>query len=188
MQRRYTLRPATASICLARVVLAAGCGGSGKGPTDGSSSPLLPSSPTALPRLDPAAFQALLTELHGKPVVVNIWASWCGPCRQEAPELAAVSRAHQGQVQFVGVDVVDKVGLARAFIQQYGWIYPSVFDATGAIRDSLGLIGQPDTLVFDAAGQRSFVSSGPITRQILEAAVAKALQRAASATTSPTGY
>ena len=188
MQPRTTLLPFTAVVCLALVVLAAGCGGSGKGPVDGPSRPLLPSSPTALPRLGPAAFQALLSELHGKPVVVNIWASWCGPCRQEAPELAAVSRAHQGQIQFVGVDIEDQVGRARAFIQQYGWTYPSVFDATGAIRDSLGLIGQPDTLVFDAAGQRSFVSSGPITRQVLEAAVAKALQRGASTTTSPTGY
>jgi cytochrome c biogenesis protein CcmG/thiol:disulfide interchange protein DsbE len=188
MQQRATPRAATAAICLALIVLAAGCGGSGKGPTGGPSGPLLPSSATALPRMDPATFQALLTELRGKPVVVNIWASWCGPCRQEGPELAAVSRAHQGQVQFVGVDIEDQVGLARKFIEQYGWTYPSVFDSTGAIRDSLGLIGQPDTLVFDAAGRRSFVSSGAITRQVLESAISKALQRGASSTTSPMGY
>ena len=188
MQQRATPRAATAAICLALIVLAAGCSGSGKGPTGPPSGPLLPSSATALPRMDPATFQALLIELRGKPVVVNIWASWCGPCRQEGPELAAVSNAHQGQVQFVGVDIEDQVGQARTFIEQYGWTYPSVFDSTGAIRDSLGLIGQPDTLVFDAAGRRSFVSSGPITRQVLEAAISKALQRGASSTTSPTGY
>ena len=186
--RRGCLRSSTAMMGVALMLLAAACSASGKGPTDGRSGSLLPSSPTALPKLDPAAFQELLVQLRGKPVVVNIWASWCGPCRQEGPELAAVAKMRQGEVQFVGVDIQDQVPLARTFIEQYGWIYPSVFDATGAIRDSLGLIGQPDTLVFDAAGRRSFVQSGAITREVLESAISAALQRGASSTTSPAGY
>ncbi len=146
MQPRATLHPATAAICLALVVLAAGCGGSGKGPRSGPSSPLLPSSPTALPQISPAAFQELITQLRGKPVVVNFWASWCGPCRQEAGELASVSKSHDGEVQFLGVDVKDTVTAARDFIERYGWSYPSVFDEAGAIQDSLGLIGLPQTV------------------------------------------
>ena len=188
MQPRATLHPATAAICLALVVLAAGCGGSGKGPRSGPSSPLLPSSPTALPQLSPAAFQELLTQLRGKPVVVNFWASWCGPCRQEAGELASVSKSHDGEVQFLGVDVKDTVTAARDFIEQYGWSYPSVFDEAGAIQDSLGLIGLPQTVVFDSAGRRLVVHSGPVTRQILEDAIADAFRKGGTPTTSPTGY
>src|SRR5438094_202055 len=61
---------------------------------------------TALPQLDPARFRQLLAQLRGKPVVVNIWASWCGPCIAEAPDLAAAAREFQGRVQFLGVDVL----------------------------------------------------------------------------------
>jgi thiol-disulfide isomerase/thioredoxin len=184
MPSRWTI----ATTGLALLLLAAACAGSAKPPPGSGSTTLLPSSPTALPSLDPSAFHALLKELRGKTVVVNIWASWCGPCRAEGPELAAVSKAHQGSVQFVGVDIQDQVGPARTFIQQYGWTYPSVFDQAGAIRDSLGLIGQPDTLVFDATGRQSFVQSGPITRDVLERAIAAATRRASSSTTSPSGY
>jgi cytochrome c biogenesis protein CcmG/thiol:disulfide interchange protein DsbE len=187
MKRTRSLVSVAAVIGTVLALLASACGGSSKHPNDGQSTPLLPSSPTALPRLGPAAFQALLTELRGKPVVVNVWASWCGPCRQEGPELASVSKAHEGDVQFVGVDIQDQVGPARTFIQQYGWTYPSVFDDTGAIRDSLGLIGQPDTLVFDANGQRSFVWSGAVTRQVLERAISAALRKGPNPTSSPTG-
>ena len=188
MRKRSILFSTATAIGLAVLLLAAGCSGSGKTPAGGRSSQLLPTSPTSLPRLDPSAFQALLTQLRGKTVVVNVWASWCGPCRHEAPELAAVSKTNQGRVQFVGVDILDQVGPARTFIQQYGWTYPSVFDSTGAIRDSLGLIGQPDTLVIDAAGRRSFVQSGPITREILDRAISAAVQRGTSSTSSPSGY
>lgn len=188
MKRRRTVLSVVALIAAALALLASACGGSPRSTGDGPSGSLLPSSPTALPRLDPAAFQALLTQLHGKPVVVNIWASWCGPCRQEGPELASVSKAHQGEVQFVGVDIQDQLGPARTFIQQYGWIYPSVFDATGAIRDSLGLIGQPDTLVFDANGRRTFVWSGAVTREVLERAIASALGEGLTPAPSSSGY
>jgi len=188
MRIRSPLRWTIAAAAVAVTLLAAACAGSAKPPGGTASGSLLPSSPTALPSLTPSAFQALLKELRGKPVVVNIWASWCGPCRQEGPELAAASKAHAGSAQFVGVDIQDQLGPARTFIQQYGWTYPSVFDTTGAIRDSLGLIGQPDTLVFDASGRQSFVQSGPITRQILDRAIAAAMQRASTTTSSPSGY
>src|SRR5437870_2898562 len=79
----------------------------GAGGTDGRSRPLLPASPTALPDFDPATFRQLLVELRGKPVVVNIWGSWCGPCIAEAPDLARISAAFRGRVQFVGVDISD---------------------------------------------------------------------------------
>lgn len=175
---------AVTAICL--VVLSA-CGGSTRTPPPRSAS-LLPSGPTALPAFDPTRFRSLLAELHGKPVVVNFWGSWCGPCRQEAPHLAAASRTYQGRVQFLGVDVTDFRTPARAFIRQFGWTYPSVFDPTGAIRSSFGLVGAPHTMIFDANGNRTFLRSGPVDQQMLESEINKVLGMQGVPATSPPGY
>ncbi len=134
----------------------------------------LPASPTALPPFTPAQFEQLLASLRGKPVVVNIWASWCGPCTAEAPGLAREARRFQGKVQFIGVDIIDHIPPARAFIRKYGWPYPSVFDPTGAIRDDLGFVGQPITIVYDASG-KSTTWSGPIPEEKLRAELEDAL-------------
>jgi thiol-disulfide isomerase/thioredoxin len=134
----------------------------------------LPTSPTELPEFTPAQFRVLLGQLRGKPVVVNIWASWCGPCTAEAPGLARQARRFKGRVQFVGVDIVDHLLPARAFIRKYGWPYPSVFDPTGAIRDDLGFVGQPITIVYDASGG-STTFSGPIPEEVLRANLDDAL-------------
>jgi thiol-disulfide isomerase/thioredoxin len=128
---------------------------------------LLPSTPTALPDFTLAQFQQLLDQLKGTPVVVNVWGSWCPPCRAEAPELAEVAKAYQGKVQFIGVDILDQRGPARAFVREFGWPYPSVFDPQGDIRDGLGYVGQPVTVLYDAGGESVFVWSGAITRDIL---------------------
>jgi cytochrome c biogenesis protein CcmG, thiol:disulfide interchange protein DsbE len=136
----------------------------------------LPRSPTALPRFSPAQFRELLANLKGTPVVVNIWASWCGPCTEEAPGLAAEATRFRGRVQFLGVDIVDQLPPARAFIRKYGWSYPSVFDPTGAIRDDLGFIGQPITIVYDASGKQAFSWSGAIPEGVLRNAVEDVLR------------
>jgi thiol-disulfide isomerase/thioredoxin len=155
-------------------LLAAACGGGGgsrvdppvnTGP-DGSAS-LLPSTPVALPDFTTAQFQQLLDQLTGTPVVVNVWGSWCPPCRAEAPDLANVAKAYHGKVQFVGIDILDQRGPARAFIREFGWPYPSVFDPEGEIRDGLGFVGQPITVLYDSAGKSVFVWSGAINREVL---------------------
>lgn len=142
---------------------------------DGEGSSLLPTDRLALPQFDLPRFQALLEELRGTPVVVNIWASWCPPCTVEAPELARVSREVQGRVQFVGVDILDTRAAARAFIRRYDWPYPSVFDPTAAIRDGLGYVGQPVTIVYDRRGSLSFVWQGAITAPLLRREIQKIL-------------
>src|SRR5438105_4697962 len=109
-------RRAVIGLAMAVAVLGVACTGDSptvQGPSGSGS--LLPPSPTALPSFTPAAFGQLLAQLHGTPVVVNIWASWCGPCKQEAPVLAAAARTYRGKVQFLGVDIQDQRPAARTF-------------------------------------------------------------------------
>jgi len=146
-------------------------GPSGTG-TTGPGQVTLPSSPEALPLVDVAGFQELLGQLHGTPVVVNVWASWCIPCIAEAPMLrqAAVDNPN---VQFLGVDVQDSKDGAIGFIHDHGIPYPSVFDPAGAIRNSLSLQGQPDTLFYDENGVLQATSIGQISQATLDQNLAK---------------
>lgn len=128
---------------------------------------LLPTDAAALPDIDLAAFRRLLDELRGTPVVVNVWGSWCGPCRTEAPSLAAASRTYGDRVQFLGIDILDSRDSARAFMHRYGWRYPSLFDPTAAVRDGLGLLGQPDTIFYGANGREVSRWTGPIPAEEL---------------------
>jgi thiol-disulfide isomerase/thioredoxin len=152
-------------------LLATSCASEGAAPGDGDGGDdgsLLPATAEALPSFDLAAYQSLLAELNGRPVLVNIWASWCGPCRDEAPHLRAGHEGYGDRVQFLGVDILDAREDARAFMHEVGWTYPSVFDVTGAIRDGLGLVGQPVTLFYAADGELVDTWIGPLTRQALE--------------------
>ena len=160
MEPMHVRRWLLALTVLALVAAACGSEDPSSGGDDG---PSLPSSPTALPDADPASYTALLEGLRGTPVVVNVWASWCGPCRLEAPELAAAATEYEGRVRFVGIDVLDARPDARAFIRGSGWPYPSLFDRTGEVRDSLALIGQPHTLFYGADGALVDTHLGSIT-------------------------
>lgn len=151
-------------LILGWALLAAACGSSDG---SGAGAARLPSDPEALPEFTLTNFQQMLTTLHGTPVLVNFWASWCGPCREEAPLLASADQTYGDRVQFVGVDIIDARGSARAFMRESGWTYPSVFDPTGAIRDGLGLIGQPVTLFYDADGNLVDRWLGPLSRSAL---------------------
>jgi cytochrome c biogenesis protein CcmG, thiol:disulfide interchange protein DsbE len=136
---------------------------------------MLPTDRLALPQIDPAGYEALLGELRGTPVVVNFWGSWCGPCIEEAPDLAAVAREYEGRVQFLGVDILDAREPARDFIRRFDWPYPSVFDPTGAVRDALGYVGQPITLVYDSRGELSFERTGAIDAEDLRREIREVL-------------
>ncbi|MBI3649073.1 MAG: TlpA family protein disulfide reductase [Actinobacteria bacterium] len=122
---------------------------------------LLPVTTGALPEMDFQRFQKLLLQLRGTPVVVNIWGSWCGPCRAEAPHLASAARTYGDRVQFVGVDILDRVDAARSFMREFEIPYPSVFDPTGGIRSGLGFVGQPITIFYDANGKMVSAIPGP---------------------------
>jgi thiol-disulfide isomerase/thioredoxin len=147
--------------------------------TGGASSPtvaaLLPKNRLALPEFDLAQFRSLLAELRGTPVVVNIWAAWCPPCRVEAPGLTKVSREFEGRVQFLGVDILDNREDARGFILEFDWPYQHVFDPDGEIRDGLGYIGQPVTIIYDREGQLAFEWEGAITEDMLRREIRKVI-------------
>jgi thiol-disulfide isomerase/thioredoxin len=149
------------------VLLSACAGGatpSGSG-TDGGS--LLPEDRLALPQYDLEQYRVLIAELEGTPVVVNVWGSWCPPCEAEAPHLAEVSAEYEGRVQFLGVDILDSREAARDFILEYDWQYPSIFDPTAAIRDGLGYLGQPITIVYDAGGRVAWEHTGAVDAEML---------------------
>jgi thiol-disulfide isomerase/thioredoxin len=90
-----------------------------------------------------------LAQFAGKPVVVNVWASWCPGCNDEAADLAEFARAHP-EVQVVGLDTRDTRDDARAFYRRWRWRHPSIFDPSGELASRLALQGLPSTFVLDS--------------------------------------
>jgi thiol-disulfide isomerase/thioredoxin len=136
---------------------------------------VLDSGPLALPEYGVAEFRQLLDQLQGRPVVVNFWGSWCPPCRGEAPDLRRASEEFEGRVQFLGVDMLDNRGAAREFIREFGWRYPSVFDPDGEIRNGLGYLGQPITIIYDRRGEVAFDFVGAVDLELLRTEIRKVL-------------
>ena len=126
----------------------------------------LPSTVAELPNADAEAFRSLMHELRGTPVVVNLWASWCEPCKLEMPRLAAAAAEHL-DVQFVGVDTRDSRDGAESFIARFSVPFPSLFDPDGAIQTELGSFGLPVTLFFDADGNQVAEVEGEVSPSTL---------------------
>lgn len=94
-----------------------------------------------------AASNIHLANFKGKPVLLNFWASWCDPCKHEAPLLEATWRRVQGQgIVFLGIDFQDTQSDGLSFLQHYGITYPSVVDANGSTAINYGVTGVPETI------------------------------------------
>jgi thiol-disulfide isomerase/thioredoxin len=121
----------------------------------------------AFPSVSVAEFEGILIGQVGRPVVVNVWASWCAPCRTEMPLLQRAAQNYAGRAVILGVASKDSPDAAQAFLDEFGLIYPNVFDTTGEIRVRLELSAYPTTYVFGADGRlRSRVVGGVSEQQL----------------------
>ncbi len=115
-----------------------------------------------------------IRDLRGKVALLDFWASWCQPCRDEAPALAQVYREYRERdVEFVGINLWDNPGDAELFLQQQGHEYPNGVDAEGKIAISYGVRGIPEKFFISRDGSIARKFTGPMTpgllRQILDA-------------------
>jgi DsbE subfamily thiol:disulfide oxidoreductase len=122
--------------------------------------------------------------LSGSVVVVNFWATWCQPCRQEQPQLERTWQAYRDRgVRFLGVDERDDTAKARAWMKEFGVTYPSIQDPSGSYADDFALFGLPDTFVIDRTGTIRYVVTGK-TDQV---ELSTLLDRVLTAQSSPGG-
>lgn len=156
-------------------LLYAGCGSSGDGESGGSHpnyEKALAGAPAPLAGLykqgnqllpgGTEAYEKRIAELRGYPIVVNVWASWCGPCREEFPVLQKLSARYGEKVAFLGVNSEDSDDLASRFLGENPVPYPSYTDPDKEILDSMGgLGGVPDTAFYDRSGELVYLKQGP---------------------------
>ena len=113
---------------------------------------------------DQKRYDARIAALKGHPIVVNKWASWCGPCRAEFPVLQSTSTKYGKQVAFLGLDASDNDGDATKFLSHFPVPYPSLVDRNSRVAQKLG-IGRafPTTIYYDAGGKVQYIHQGPYT-------------------------
>jgi thiol-disulfide isomerase/thioredoxin len=156
-------------------LLGGGCGssaGGGEGAPPPDYAKALAGSPPALAALHrqgndllpggQEGFEARLAQLRGYPVVVNVWASWCEPCRSEFPVLQKLSARYGKGVAFLGINSYDSDDAAATFLREEPVPYPSYTDPDKKLAESLGVhLGFPDTAFYDKRGKLVYLKQGP---------------------------
>ena len=118
-----------------------------------------------------------LASLRGKVVVLNFWASWCIPCKQEAKTFQKIWKEYRDKgVVVIGVDSKDFTGDALSFVHRYGLTYPIVRDGDGSLWGPYGVTGVPETRVIDRQGRYAAKFFGAITAAQLRAGIRQALR------------
>jgi len=117
-----------------------------------------------------------LAAYRGKVVVLNFWASWCGPCREEAPLLERVHKRIAGDgATVLGVTVRDIEGKSLGFIREFGMSYPSLRDGEGKLAHDYGSIGVPETFIIDRQGRIVALKRGTVGQKWLDQQLSRAL-------------
>ncbi len=174
MTRKLRNAPFAWTLALLASVVLGACGSSGGGDYGGTApdyTTALQGSPEPLASLHDqsnellgggtGAFEKRLAGLRGYPVVVNKWASWCGPCRAEFPFLQNASAKYGKRVAFIGVDSQDSDDAAKTFLGEYPVPYPSYSDIDQQIAAVLkATLGFPSTAFFDRNGNQVYLRQG----------------------------
>jgi peroxiredoxin len=129
---------------------------SGNADDGARAAPPLPTRTLQKPTLSVAA-------LRGEPALVAYFASWCGPCAEDAATLRQVAASVRGQARVVAVDWDDEIAAARAFVHRHHWPFTVLADTSGAAGESYGISGLPTTFVLDSAGRIVDTLRGPQT-------------------------
>ncbi len=120
-----------------------------------------------------------IADYRGKWVLVNFWASWCAPCRTEAPALEGFQRAYAANgFTVLGINLDDNTDDATGFVERYGLTYPQLRDGNGSDRrDAYGMTGFPESFLVDPDGKLALIRRGPVDERYLEQAVAPLIER-----------
>jgi thiol-disulfide isomerase/thioredoxin len=114
-----------------------------------------------------------LADLEGRPVVLNFWATWCGPCKEEMPLLEAAYRRANGSLHVLAINYREPDDLASGFRDEIGLTLPVLLDLSGAVGDQYGVRGLPVTYFIDAAGIVRGVRIGSLTEELLNTQLAE---------------
>jgi len=127
-----------------------------------------PAPTTALPRLEGEGTESL-ADYRGSWVLVNIWASWCIPCREEAPALEALQGEYGGEkFTVLGIDSSDLSDDGRRFVEEFGLTYPQLHDGDGDFADEFGATGVPESYLVDPRGKVRVLARGAVSEEYLE--------------------
>lgn len=136
-----------------------------------------PAPAFTLATLDGAEFTLSSDAANGErtPIVLNFWATWCGPCRNEMPALQAAAENYRGHVAIIGVDQMEDKATVQAFVDELGITFPIPMDADGAVGERYNVRGLPTTFFIDRNGVIQQIWTGEMNRITLAEGIGKIL-------------